>query len=62
MSADVPRSHPPRPRVQLNIAIDPALKARITLCAVRRGCFESTLVREAIESYVAVLEKKGGRS
>jgi hypothetical protein len=61
MSEDVPRSRPPRPKVQLNIGVDPTLKARVTLYATRRGCFESTVVREALEAFLDANEKSRGR-
>lgn len=58
MSVVVPRS-PAQPRIQLNITIEPALKARIARLAAKRGCFESRLVREALVEYLDTAEQRG---
>jgi predicted transcriptional regulator len=62
-STTTTRSRPaPRPVVQILARVDPGLKARITVLAAQRGCFESTVIREALEAFVSAAERKRGRS
>lgn len=50
-----------QPRVQLNVAIPPGLKARLTVAASRRACFEAAIVREALEAFLDASEHARGR-
>jgi predicted transcriptional regulator len=52
---------PAEPRIQLNVTIDPALKAKIAALAASRGCFEARIVRDALVEYVDAAAKGARR-
>jgi len=58
-----PGSRPgPRPFVQLFARVPPVLKQRVTRLAVKRHCFESEIIEEALEAYLRLHEKPRTRS
>jgi predicted DNA-binding protein len=58
---EAPRSRTAQPKSQLTCFIDPGLKARLTVLANRLGCFESRIIRDALETYITNAEKGARR-
>jgi predicted transcriptional regulator len=59
MSAVSKRRPIPVPRVQVNLGLDPSLKARITELSIKRQVPESQLIRAAIGRFLTAEERRG---